>query len=147
MDQPLLMVCVWMSSTCLRWLCITGTWSTAATRWRAPRRKSICGFVRTSFTAGRTAAATGSTTDSLHTLCVRRPVWCRYKTDHIIPYICLALVARSHTGEDVSSLSCCFFFFHRMYFFIWGEIIFFTPQTCTKWVITWSATRQCLHSL
>lgn len=26
-------------------------------------------------------------------------------------------------------------FFHRMYFFIWGEMIFFTPQTCTKWRI------------
>lgn len=26
-------------------------------------------------------------------------------------------------------------FFHRMYFFIWGEMIFFTPQTCTKWPI------------
>lgn len=43
-----------------------GTWSMAATRWRVPRRKLICGFVRKSLTTGRTAATTGSTTDSTY---------------------------------------------------------------------------------
>lgn len=61
-------------SKCPDCVCVAGTWSTAATRWRARRRRSPCGSVRTSFSAGRTAAAAGSTTDGLHLLSVHRPV-------------------------------------------------------------------------
>lgn len=43
----------------------------AATPWRALRGKSLCGLVRTSFTAGGAAAASGSTDKR----CVETILW------------------------------------------------------------------------
>lgn len=120
-DQ-LLLIPSW---TCLRRLCIAGMWSTAATRWRAPRRKSHCGFARTSFTAGRTTAATGSTTEGLRRCttqsCVLLFVSLQDKWRHTSDEYFLALVACSHAVEEVSLLSCCCCF-HKMLFFFLTEV-------------------------
>lgn len=60
---PLNISTINLLETCC-FLCVAGTWFTAATRCRAPRRRSTCGFASMNCRTGRTAATAGSTVNA-----------------------------------------------------------------------------------
>lgn len=144
--RPLLIINEWLS-LCLGQMvfrvsvvfkCLLAeTWSTAVTLWRARRRKSLCGFVRASFTAGRAAAAAGSTTDFLYKHCPILNVFLflSYKVDHVIPQMnCLALVVCSYLKAHLCRP--VFHLFHTL-FYILREVRRHYQAKCTKRAITW----------